>query len=138
MVLSVDDVVPGSLAGVAVRDSFINLTPPDDSKHVNATGYAAVYVTPSEGVIFAFDEGGNGYLTNSTNVTALAPPLWVRVSISGTSASGYYSTDGHSWSQIGSTVKIPRNRTVSDGGVIANSRGSFEYGTAIFDEVSFS
>lgn len=143
-VVSIDEVVPGSMAGVVIRDSFVNESPADDSRHVNATGYAAVYVTARQGLIFAYDLGGNGFLTNSTNSTTVpelanfAPPLWVRLSLSGKSVSGFYSKDGSSWSQIGSSVTIPRNETVSDAGVIANSRGSFAYGTAVFDGLRFS
>lgn len=137
-VLSVDNVDPGSKAGVAIRDSFVSTTPPDDARHVNATGYAAVYVTASEGVMFSWDGVGNGFLSNSTNMTGVAAPLWVRVSIQGSEASGYYSRDGASWSQIGSTMGIPRNRTSSDGAVTANSHASFEEGTAIFESLSFA
>ena len=142
-ILSIDAVNPNSTAGVVIRDSLQTDTPSDDSRHVNATGYAAVFVTADGRVVFSWDSKGIGFLNDSTTVTVVSGgvswPVKVRLDVSGSAFSGYYAGgDGAAWTQIGEPVDAPRNATASDAGVIANSHGGFRGGTAVFGSVVFT
>lgn len=136
-ILDIDPVNATSKAGVVMRDSLINDSPVDDSSHVNATGYAAVFATASQQVVFAWDTDGNGYLNRSSSVSDVTLPVWLRVQVDGHAASGFYSKDGQEWMQIGGGVEIPRNASRSDAGVLANSGRGFDLGTAIFADLQF-
>ncbi|PQE07322.1 pectin lyase fold virulence factor protein [Rutstroemia sp. NJR-2017a WRK4] len=136
-VSSINAVDASSKAGVVVRNSFNTSSPSNDASHLNSTGYAAVMVTPSQGVVFAWDTAGNGYLRNSSSVPAVRPPVWVRLSIANASASGYYSLDGKTWSQVGSRVTLTKRASRSDAGVLSNAHTGFVNGTAIFEDISF-
>lgn len=137
-ILSIDPANATSKAGVVVRDSLVNESPVDDSSHVNATGYAAVFATASQQVVFAWDIDGNGYLNRSSSVDDVGLPVWVRVQTDAQTAAGSFSKDGQQWTQIGRSVKIPRNASRSDAGVLANSGGGFDLGTAIFADLQFN
>jgi len=67
--------------------------------------YAAVMATPGNGVTFQWRNatGGN---PNEVHITGLKAPIWVRLVKSGNSYSGYYSTNGTTWTQIGTTQSI--------------------------------
>ncbi|PQE28411.1 xylanase A protein [Rutstroemia sp. NJR-2017a BBW] len=136
-VASIDAVNASSKAGVVVRNSFNTSSPSNDASHLNSTGYATVFVTPSQGVIFEWDSAGNGYLRNSSSVPAVRPPVWVRISIANASASGYYSLDGKTWSQVGNRVTLTKRASRSDAGVLSNAHTGFVNGTAIFEDISF-
>jgi hypothetical protein len=135
-VASIDAVDTSSKAGVVVRNSFNTSSPSNDASHLNSTGYAAVVVTPSQGVIFEWDSAGNGYLRNSSSVPAVRPPVWIRLNIANSSASGYYSLDGKTWSQVGSRVTLTKRASRSDAGVLSNTHTGFINGTAIFEDIS--
>jgi len=139
-VMSIDGISPNSSAGVAIRDSFQADSPPNDAKHVNATGYAAIFVTYDGHVSFAWDANGTGYLTDNTLISLAASlPVELRLNVSNATFSGSYrSKDDNSWIQIGSAVKIPRKASSSDAGVIANSHGGYRSGTAILGDVVIS
>jgi fibronectin type 3 domain-containing protein len=122
-----------SKAGVTIRDSL------------NA-GAANVFIgmTPTtNGVVFEHRSSDGAMGSFDTNVTQLIVPCWVELVQSGSTFTGYYSTNGSSWTQLGTT-------TVSMGGteyvgmaVCANDNGTGYYNnpvtttfTATFDHVS--
>jgi hypothetical protein len=83
---------PWAKAGVMVRDSL------------NANGsYALVHTTPGNGTDFQFRTGDGASAQWNGQVSAVAPE-WVKLVISGTTATGFTSADGVTWTQIGSTT----------------------------------
>jgi hypothetical protein len=81
-------------AGVMIRETT-----------VAGSMFAAVFITPGNGVSFQqrTTTGGTAVQVQVTGITA---PRYVRVLRSGSTFSGYYSSDGTTWTQIGSNVTI--------------------------------
>ncbi|KAJ5808249.1 hypothetical protein N7474_009518 [Penicillium riverlandense] len=140
-VVSLDRTDPWSKAGVVVRDSFQTKSPSDDASHVNSTGYAALMVTPDHGLMMLwspsdFDSPGDGFLSSNMTVSEVTTPIYLRLNISTTHATGFYSADGHSWTKVGDSVILPRHTAGSKAGLIVNSHTGYRDGTALFDSVA--
>jgi hypothetical protein len=67
--------------------------------------FAATFLTPGNGVEFMYRSTAGGTVTTS-NVAGIVGPVFVKTLYSGTSVSGYYSIDGVTWTQIGTTATI--------------------------------
>ena len=109
-------------AGVMVRESL-------------ATGAkeAATVVTPGNGVSFQrrlVTNSGAGY---STKVTGYVAPLWVKIARSGSTITSYYSTNGTTWTLIG-TDNI--TMTTAYIGLCVSSHANTTTSTGIFDNVT--
>ena len=92
-VTSVQNIDPESKAGVMIR-SGLNA----DAANV------FVGMTPGSGVYFSCRSTNSAFGTLVNNVTNLTVPCWVSLVQTGTSFSGYYSTDGNNWTQLGTTT----------------------------------
>jgi hypothetical protein len=104
---------PWAKAGVMFRDSA-------DPRSV----FADVMVTPGNGVIFQW-RNSYGAPADRYQVTGLQAPVWVRVARTGDIFSGYYSTDGVTWTQLGATQTVVMNATALVGlAVTAHNKGS--------------
>ena len=68
--------------------------------------FADVVVSPGSGVAFQWRAAAGGSC-GSTQVSGLRAPIWVKVSRTGSSISGYYGADGIHWRQIGAAHTIP-------------------------------
>jgi ABC-type transport system involved in multi-copper enzyme maturation permease subunit len=134
----VPGVVPWAKAGVIVKQSTRR-----------GSAYAAIMVTGGHGVRmqhnFTHDTAG------SPGRVSAASPRWLRLTRSGEELTGYESTDGTSWTKVGTaylaglpaTVQVglfansPGDLTVKQaalGGLITQKR--FTQTTAVFDHVS--
>jgi hypothetical protein len=70
---------------------------------------AMMILTPGNGVSFQ-RRTSTGGLTTSTTVAGVAAPYWVKVVRSGTTFTGYSSSDGATWSLVGSdTISMSTN-----------------------------
>jgi beta-glucanase (GH16 family)/regulation of enolase protein 1 (concanavalin A-like superfamily) len=76
--------------------------------------FADVVATPGNGVAFQW-RSTSGAVPNNVNVTGLTAPVWVRLVRSGNAFSGFYSTDGVTWTQIGTTQTIAMSPTALAG-----------------------
>ena len=124
-VLTVGNTDPWAKAGVMFRDSA-------DPSSV----FVNVVVTPGNGVNFQWRDtyGGQcGYAQGSTSTA----PLWVKLVGSNGSFTGYYSTDGSSWIQIGTPVSIPM-RTAPLAGLCVTAHNDDDLSTATFSGVALS
>jgi len=95
-VINLQNTDPWAKAGVMLRDG-------------NAAGAmnAALFVTRSNGVAFQI-RGSTGAVTTTTAVGAVTAPAWVRLARSpGNLFTGFYSSDGANWTQVGSSATIP-------------------------------
>jgi hypothetical protein len=112
-VTSVTNTSSWAKAGVMFRDSLA----------ANAM-YVDVIVTPGQGVSFQYRSATGGNCVH-TDVTGITAPEYVRLVRSGNTFTGYYSSDGSNWTQIGSTVTIAMSSTAQLGlAVTAHNNGS--------------
>jgi fibronectin-binding autotransporter adhesin len=108
----------GGTAGVMFRNS-------------SAPGavFASVVLSPTNGVEFQYRTTTNGTAGNST-VSGVSGPVWVEIERSdngsgGYNVSGYYSTNGTTWTQIGTTQTITfSNNTILAGMTVAGNGSS--------------
>ena len=85
-------------AGVMIRESLIA-----GSKH------AMMAITPGNGAAFQRRTATNG-TSYTTQTTGIAAPYWVRLARNGNSLTGYRSSNGSTWTKVGSaTVSMATN-----------------------------
>ncbi|MFU8853327.1 NEW3 domain-containing protein [Micromonospora sp. SL1-18] len=119
-------------AGIIVRN---DLTRPRSSP-----GYLILAVTPEHGVVLQWDSNGNGYLDigrPNGGGEPVALPVWLKLVRNGGSFTGYYSTDGASWTSVG-TVSVPGTTSSQDVGMFATSRHQGTMGRADFTDFTVS
>ena len=119
-VVSLTNTNSGAQAGVMIRETL-------DA----GSTMADINVTPSNGVTWVYRSttGGGGSRT-----PGLVAPYWVRVARSGSTFTGYYSSDGVTWTQQGTvTISMASNVYI---GLVVSSRVGSELATATFDNVS--
>jgi fibronectin type 3 domain-containing protein len=122
-VTSVQNIDPESKGGVMIRSGLSS-----DAPNV------VIGMTPGIGVVMSYrsTNSANGTLVN--NVTNLTLPCWVSLVQTGTSFSGYYSTDGNSWTLVGTTtVSMTGTEHL---GLTVSSRDNTSLCTATFDNVT--
>jgi autotransporter-associated beta strand protein len=71
-----------------------------DSMAANGA-FAEMVATPGDGVIFQW-RGTDGGSASDVQVTGVTAPIWLRLIQASGQFSGYYSTNGTSWTQVGS------------------------------------
>ncbi|WP_105967788.1 DUF1349 domain-containing protein [Streptomyces geranii] len=124
---NVDNTNGWAKAGVVLRN--------DLTGNGSSAGYAVVTATPSNGVNFQWDSTGDGYLDKLTaTATTVTAPVWVRLTRTATTVSAYYSTDGSTFTQVGSTVTLSSMATTQDAGVIHTAH-STTAGSATFSNL---
>ena len=119
---SVQSTNAAAKAGVMIRNGL----------NPNAAN-AFVGVTSSNGVVWQY-RLNNGGATGSNLVSGLTAPCWVELVQSGSSFTGYYSTNGTNWTQLG-TATISMGSVV-DAGLAFCNNGNASLGTATFDNLS--
>ncbi|MCL5736030.1 MAG: discoidin domain-containing protein [Actinobacteria bacterium] len=119
---SIDNTDAWAKCGVMIRES---LDP--------GSRFAAVYATPGNGVRYQARTLNQGTATSDTSVAtteqkALKTPVWIKVERKGSSFSGFYSTDGVTWTamswnpqtiNMGASVRIGLAVTGHDSGTAA-------------------
>jgi uncharacterized protein YccT (UPF0319 family) len=122
-VTSLTNTDPWAKAGLMVR----NGTAP------GAT-FADVVLTPTNGVAFQYRNATDGQ-SNGTTVTGVTGPVWLKLVRSGNSFSGYYSTNGTTWAQIGTTQAITMPASVR-AGLMVTAHNNSALATATFTNVA--
>jgi regulation of enolase protein 1 (concanavalin A-like superfamily) len=112
-------------AGVMIRNTL-------DANSANV----ATLVTAANGINLAYRSSAGGS-SSETKITGLAAPYWVRIVRSDSSFSSYRSSDGTTWTQIGTTRTISMNSTVYVG-LALTSHANGTATTAVFDNISLS
>jgi hypothetical protein len=125
-VISLQNTDPWAKAGVMIRDSVAAGAP-----------NVAVVIAPSNGMSFQVRSVAGG-TTTSTVVgggTVIAP-RWVRlVRRAGNSFAGYYSSDGTTWTQVGTTTVVPMNSSAFIG-LAVSAHNNASNCVATWDNVS--
>jgi regulation of enolase protein 1 (concanavalin A-like superfamily) len=109
-------------AGVMIRE-----TQAANAKQVD------IVVSPSKGVAMQY-RGATGGASASAGTSAGAAPGWVRLTRSGNVFTGSWSTDGVTFTPVG-TITLAMNSTVLVG-VAATSHNTATATTAVFDDVT--
>jgi glycosidase len=122
---SVQNTDPWAKAGVMVRNDLSAGAP-----------FAAVVVTPGNGVNFQWRSAADGQ-ANGVQVTGVAAPVWVELVRSGNDFSAFYSADGASWTQIGTTQTLAFSGSAR-AGLAVTSHNPGAGATATFDNVSLT
>jgi regulation of enolase protein 1 (concanavalin A-like superfamily) len=94
---------PSAKSGVMIREST-----------AAGSRFADVFTLPGGNVYFQWRTSTNGGC-GSAQVNGITAPVWVKVSRTGNSFAGYYSTDGVTWNQIGSSITIGMNSSALAG-----------------------
>jgi hypothetical protein len=121
-VASQDDTDPGAKAGVMMRQSLDANSP-----------YAFAFTTPSDGIGLQWRKvQGNG--TGSGTPINAAAPYFVKLTRAGSTFTAYASSDGNSWTSLGS-ITIPMSTSIYVG--LANSaHNAYALNTSTFDRVN--
>ncbi|HEY3857380.1 MAG TPA: lamin tail domain-containing protein, partial [Verrucomicrobiae bacterium] len=83
-----------------------------------------------KGVQFQF-RSASGTGSSGTEITGISPPVWIKVVRSSDLFSGYYSTDGTNWVQVGATQTILMSGTALAGlGTTAHNNSALNRCTA--------
>jgi hypothetical protein len=108
---------PWAKAGLVMRN--------DLTKNHLSPGYVALVVTPGNGVSLQWDGDGNGILDSFVVAGAgsVHAPVWLRLTRSNTTYTGFYSTDGTTWTQVG-TATVGTATSTEDVGMIATAHNS--------------
>jgi hypothetical protein len=101
-------------------------------------GYAAVLVTPGNGVVFARDSDGDGLIDSQAQKTGIKAPIWVKLTRTGNQVSGFYSTDGTTWTQIGAAAPLIGAEQTLDAGVLHTSHDRAISGIAEFSATTIT
>ena len=116
---------PWAKAGVMIRDGLGAAAP-----------YAGLFITPSNGVTFQRRtmEGGS---TTSTIVAGVTAPCWLRLLRTDTTVWAYYSSNGVTWTQAGSSA-VTLSSTNLGLAVCAHNNEAYGVNTSTFDNVSYA
>lgn len=126
---SVNDVNPWAKSGVMIRNEIADAG--------SSAGYAVTAVTRRNGIVFAWDSNGDGYIDTDVraNVNTFRP-VWVKVTRSGSEVSGSYSFDGVNFVRIGSPVTLPGVADVQDGGIFSTSHDRSQWAINVFSDLT--
>eukprot|EP01133_Synstelium_polycarpum_P013826 gene13826-16298_t len=95
--------------------------------------YVGVYITPGKGVSFQYRSTTNANAINGAQVTGIVAPYHVKLTRSGNSFTAQYSSNGSSWTTIGTcTVTMPNNALE---GLALTSHNNAQLSTAVFDQI---
>jgi regulation of enolase protein 1 (concanavalin A-like superfamily) len=97
------------------------------------TGYVTLETSPNDKVQLQWDADGNGQLDHSASATvAAATPVWLRIVRSGPTFTGEYSTDGSTWTTVGSAT-VASATGAEDVGMFTSSHNKYSVARADFD-----
>jgi hypothetical protein len=112
-------------AGIIVRNDVTGAN--------TSGGYVLLAETPGNGYILDWDANGDGQLDSQSGGTQTAVyPSWLKLVRSGTTYTGYYSTDDVNWTPVG-TASVPSAATTQDVGMAMTSHSADVTGEADFD-----
>jgi hypothetical protein len=115
--------VSGGQAGVIIRGNL------------NAGSRMAAVTVSSTGEVRFIWRAEQGQAAQSVSAGTFTTPVWVRVVRQGNNMSGFVSTNGTNWTQIGTTRSIPISST-SYTGLVAASHNSSVLETSVFTNVN--
>jgi hypothetical protein len=115
---------PWAKAGISVRNDITNAN--------GSPGFVALVETPGNGYLLDWGSGSSPLLDSQDSTGTATYPSWLKLVRSGTSYTGYYSTDDITWNLVGS-VTIPSAAATQDVGLVVTSHASGTTGEVDFD-----
>jgi hypothetical protein len=103
-----------------------------------SSAFAAVFVSPTNGIVFEWRSAAGASVNQEVSSPAGGPtpaPVGLKVTRSGSTYTGYYSTDGISWIAIGPSQTATLN-TAALGGIAVTSHNVGALCTAAISSVS--
>ena len=97
--------------------------------------YAFAWVTPSGNVVFETRSANGASSGYSSTVSGVGIPVWVRLVRSGNQFSASYSSNGTSWTQVGTTQSVTM-ATNAQAGLAVTSHTNGTLCTSVFSNVS--
>jgi hypothetical protein len=110
--------------GIMVRNDITNAN--------GSPGFVALVETPGNGYLLDWASGSSPLLDSQDSTGTATYPSWLKLVRSGTTYTGYYSTDGTTWTLVGSAT-IPSATATQDVGLVATSHASGTTGEVDFD-----
>jgi hypothetical protein len=120
---------PWAKAGIMVRNDVTNAN--------GSPGFVILATTPGNGYALQWDDNGQGQLNSNKSGGVASYPAWLKLVRTGTTYTGYWSSDGSTWNTVG-TVTVPGTAATQDVGVFATAHASGTTGEAEFDNFSTS
>jgi type II secretory pathway pseudopilin PulG len=99
--------------------------------------YAGIFVTPGYGVFFQSRTSEGGSTNYNWPAYSEQPPCWFKLTRSGNTFAGYVSSDGSTWTQVGSDVSISMGTDDVYIGMAVCSHDNGVLSTVVFDNVGF-
>ena len=96
--------------------------------------YAAVLLTPGNGITFRCRPVANGPCYQASDVTSVTTPCHLKLARVGHAFGAFYSADGKTWSQIGGTLNLNISPSARIG-MAVTSQVNDALATATFDHV---
>ena len=129
-VSSQQNTAPWAKAGIIMRN--------DVTGSNTSPGYVLLAETPGNGYILDWDANGDGQLDSQDggNQTSVWPS-WLKLVRSGTTYTGYYSTDDVHWNLVG-TASVPSAAATQDVGVAMTSHSADVTGEVDFNDFTVS
>jgi regulation of enolase protein 1 (concanavalin A-like superfamily) len=112
-------------AGVMIRETTA----------ANST-YVFMMVTPANGVNMQYRSTTGSSAVQLAQVAALAAPYWVRLVRSGSTFTGYSSTDGVTWTQVGSISLTMASSATA--GLVVTAHNNSVLNTSTFNTVGIT
>ena len=99
--------------------------------------HVLVDVQPSAGIEFLYRTSGGG-LTYVASVAGQTAPNWIRLTRTNDNFSAFWSPDGVSWKQIGTTTNIPMAGTGANIGLAVCAHNDSVLNTSVIDNLTAS
>ncbi|HVD98700.1 MAG TPA: discoidin domain-containing protein [Cytophagaceae bacterium] len=120
---NIDNSNPFNKCGVTFRETL-----DADSRHV------MLVMTSTNGALFEYRQTKGG-VTQSTNVTNITAPYWVKLIKKGTKYAGYISPDGNNWTQIGTSQDLGFGAATIFAGIGSTSHDNAVLSNSVMTEV---
>jgi hypothetical protein len=96
---------------------------------------AILYESPEDGIQLGWNDNGGTYIDNQTPGIGAIPdttPVWLRLVRNGSVYTGYYSTDGSIWHEVGSET-VPGQAATQDAGLFLSSHATGDPGLVYYN-----
>jgi alpha-galactosidase len=94
-----------------------------------------LYESPEDGIQLGWNDNGGTYIDNQTPNIAAIPdttPVWLRLVRNGSTYTGYYSTNGSTWQEVGSET-LSGQTTTQDAGLFLSSHATGNPGLVYYN-----
>ncbi len=99
--------------------------------------FAGVVVTPGNGINFQWRTSPAGQCANAQGA-GISVPVWLKLVRSGSSFTAFYSSNGSSWTQIGSSTNLAAMTGSALAGLAVTAHNNTTACTAAFDNLSLN